>query len=786
MLSDSLKLVVDSLSVDLKLSVSVNDSLCSQKDSMSMCDYFRNVFNDLLPEVLFKNSTETVFKALEFPETSIRWGCLVLIFLVLLLVFAFVKVKGKSLVTKFTSNHMLILSVIIWLFGTLIYILGFYKPSLPWLAVIPRAVISSFKMFTLGHDLARVHSDLQVNAWYMSIFAVVHFAAAFVTFVFIFKMIGFKLKSSWNVFKCTWNPRLKDKTVHLFWGVNNASCLLAQDINEQYKNDIIIVIDIDEDSNDNSKKKVTLNRITNTITITESEMQIFEDIHALVDHCYDGPASLTFLEENKNSKKINIFKILHLKRIGKIVERAGKVNCYFLSNDETQNILGALNVSNDWRIKEKSSERACAYIHARRDANNEVFDHYSQYNNDSKMIFKLIDSAYLSVKTLKEKYDTLPISCVNDLVKTDTGTVSMDTPFTSLLIGFGETGQEAFEFLYEFATFIGPDRRKVPFKCYAMDDKMNTIAGFITSKMPEIVQDKELEMLSTKVDSEEFWDKVREIIDQLNYVVIALNNDTVGLSLAVNIFKYALQHRTSKMPLKIALRCNDSTKEQRIDEVTAKLNGSITGCFGKIITIVPFGKEKDIYRCSTVIEDETLKKAKEYHYIYIQSSAKDLSQIKDTPEEQWKYDFGIDAISKKTESMCKFHAIYDINRQISQNISNVLHDITKLRLMGLKENTPTERLKQFNEIVQYRNEITYTCNNESLKLLLRNMAVLEHERWISAHKLMGYSWGDKKNLANKKLPDMCPFDKLSDSTQSYDYNVVDTTIKLANKKSKKD
>ena len=60
MLSDSLKLVVDSLSVDLKLSVSVNDSLCSQKDSMSMCDYFRNVFNDLLPEVLFKNSTEII------------------------------------------------------------------------------------------------------------------------------------------------------------------------------------------------------------------------------------------------------------------------------------------------------------------------------------------------------------------------------------------------------------------------------------------------------------------------------------------------------------------------------------------------------------------------------------------------------------------------------------------------------------------------------------------------------------------------------------------------------
>ena len=303
--------------------------------------------------------------------------------------------------------------------------------------------------------------------------------------------------------------------------------------------------------------------------------------------------------------------------------------------------------------------------------------------------------------------------------------------------------------------------------------------------MPEIVRDKELEMLSTKVDSEEFWGKVRDIIDQLNYVVITLNNDTVGLSLAVNLFKYALLHRTSKMPLTIALRCNDSTNEQRIDEVTAKLNDSITGCSGKMITIVPFGKEKDIYKCSTVIADETLKKAKEYHHIYRKSSTQDLSQIMATPEEQWKYDFGIEALSKKTKSLCKFHAIYDINRQISQNISNVLHDITKLRLMGLTE---AESLKQLHGFVQDRgiNEITYPGHNESLKLLLRNMAILEHERWISAHKLMGYSWGKEKDLANKKLPDMCPFDKLSDpTTQSFDYNVVDTTIKLAYQTSSK-
>lgn len=775
MLSDSLKLVVDSLSVDLKLSVSVNDSLCSQKDSMSMYDYFSKVFNDLLPEVLFKNSIETVFKALEFPETSIRWGCLVLIFLLLLLVFAFVKVKGKSLVTKFTSNHLLVLSVVIWLFGTLIYILGFYKPSLPWLAVIPRAVISSFKMFTLGHDLARVHSDLQVNAWYMSIFAVVHFAAAFVTFVFIFKMIGFKLKSSWNIIKCTWNPFLKDKTVHLFWGVNNASCLLAQDIYKESqklsKEDVIIMIDIDEDSNDDSKKKATLNRITNTITITEGEMQIFEDIHALVDHCYDGPASLTFLEENKNSKKINIFKTLHLKRIGKIVERAGKVNCYFLSNDETQNILGALNVSNDWRIKEKSSERACAYIHARRDANNEVFDHYSQYDSESeRMKFYLLDSAYLSVAPLKSDVRTLPVNSV----RVDPKTGFVKSPFTALLVGFGATGQEAFKFLYEYSAFIGPDLKKTPFKCYAIDENMDRIEGLVRMKMPAIKED-ELSLIKAKVDSKEFWNKIDTIIQDLNYVVITMNNDSLGLSLAVNLFKYALIHRAKDLPmLKILVRCYENSNVLRMKEVVTNLNKSIDG---QNVELQIFGEACKIYACHTIMSYVTLRDAKEFNSVYENSKV--------SADEQWIENFGQDKVNAfmKKKGVSRYHAIYDINRRIAQNVSNVLHGRTKLLLMGLGESDLSDRFKLFYGYVNSRENLTtkYKCGDEDAQLL-RNMAMVEHERWIAAHKLMGYSYASETDYVKKYHECMCLFDELDEEIQSYDCNVVDTTIRIEYKK----
>ena len=38
-----------------------------------------------------------------------------------------------------------------------------------------------------------------MNAIYMSAFSLVHFAAAFVTFMFVFKMVGYKIKSALNI-----------------------------------------------------------------------------------------------------------------------------------------------------------------------------------------------------------------------------------------------------------------------------------------------------------------------------------------------------------------------------------------------------------------------------------------------------------------------------------------------------------------------------------------------------------------------------------------------------------
>lgn len=693
----------------------------------------------------------------------IGYWILLLGFLLVLSIW-FLSNKKTSRLLESISNNLLIVSTVIWLLGVVVYIVGFYRDELNWLSVIPRAIISSFKMFVVTNELARVPKELQENAIYMSAFSIVHFMAAFITFLFIFKMVGYKIKSSLKMIIHKWFYA-KGRVVHLFWGVNEASCLLAEDIRRNHATETIIFVDIDDECDDNTQKKATLSHITNTITIKNSEIARLDAIDALVDHCYNGPAAL------KSDNETDIFGCLHLKNIGTIVWESNKSYFYFLSNDEAQNMAGALNMQKDKRLRSLVDNKPIIYVHARRDANNEVFDHYSQYDEETqRMQIKIVDSAYLSIATLKQDEAALPVNCI----KIDKATGLVNSPFTSLIVGFGSTGQEAFKFLYEYSAFVGQDLKKSPFKCYAIDEKMNKTAGLIRKKMPAIGDD-ELTLVQATVDSEEFWGNIENLINDLNYVVIALNNDSIGLSLAVNLFKYALKYRPSIRPmLKIMVRCYDNGNEKRMEEVVNNLNKSIEG---SNIEIRLYGREKDLYCCNTILSDTTLTEAKEFNKVYENSEL--------SAEKQWQKNFGEEEIIllMNKKKMSRYHSIYDINRRIAQNISNSLHCRTKMILMGFGKNEASERLRLYYGYIMSREEGTtkYKCSKEDAQLL-QNIAMVEHERWIASHKLMGYTYNPINNCVQKHHKCICHWDDLDEVTKSYDCNVVDTTIKMAYRK----
>ena len=664
------------------------------------------------------------------------------------------------------SRHLPAMAVVVWLIGIVVYVVGFYGGTLTGLAVVPRAVISSFKMFVVSHDLARVYPVLQRDALYMSVFSLVHFVAAFITFLFIFKMMGYKIRNSWRIRKKLWSGAKID-SLHLFWGVNDASCRMAKEVRQKLSDAVIVFIDIDNEDDEVAQKN-SFGNVMNMITLNSRMVERLEEVKGVyVGHCYNGPAVLNdavMNDSQRNNGKVSVvFNTLNINCIGRMVLKSTCRNFYFLSEDEKQNIAGALVLQQDKALCDGKTTKI--YVHARRIALNEVIDHYSQYQGgDEELQLNLKDSSFLAIEALKQNENALPVNCV----KVDKKSGVVTTPFTAMVVGFGATGLEAFKFLYEFATFIGPDMKKSPFKCYAIDERMKELAGLVRAKMPAIGED-ELTLIDASVDSTVFWDTIKKIVNELNYVVIALNNDNIGLSLAINMFKYALHHRNdNSTKLKIMVRIYDAENMKRMEKVKKQLNNLSTT---RNIEMDIFGEENDIYSYPIIIEDKVLKDAMEFHRVYV-------NEEKST----WNSSFGEAAIDvlMKNKGISRYYAIYDINRQIIQSKSNSLHCRTKMLLMGFDELAMSERLKLYVEYVNKRKSMTthYECP-ETDATLLRNIAIVEHERWIAMQKLMGYTYAPKRNYITKQHEYMCEWDGLKEDIQSYDCNVVDTTIKLA-------
>lgn len=668
--------------------------------------------------------------------------------------------KDSTKIFEYMSRHILPIALLVWIMGIMLYAVGLYGPGLNWFSVMPRAIVSSFKMFLLSES--DFNKDLLgSNIQYMSWYSLMHLAAAFISFLFIFKMLGYKIKSSLKLLMHRWSVAGKQNSgenVHLFWGINEGSLLMAKDIKKHKSGDTIIFVDVDNEQAQDGEGQTSLTRLANTITATSSEIEGLEELDALVDHCFNGPDFY-----NNTSSKIDIFGELGLNNIKHIVAASASTNFYFFSDDEEKNILGGLSLKKDSTLALGPEEKYRIFIHASKSAGHEILDSHSM---------KLIDSSYLSVAMLKMEgnEDCLPVNSVT--ADTSTGLVN-DKEFISFVIGFGTTGREALKFLYEFSAFIEKDG-KIPFKCYAFDKNMDQMEGYFRNSIH--LGDDELCLVNASSDSKIFWDTYHQLVCRLNQIIITIKDDNKALSLAVNLLKHAIRYRTGKNELKILVRCYENHNESRMQTVVDNLNNSVKGCGAKIYI---FGQESMLYTCDMILSDKILDDAMIFNYEYAKTSPDQDKKLEATPLDQWKKDFGKAAVEKlqKDKGISLHHAVTEINRQMEQNISNSLHKSTKMALMGLNN----KNVKHFAELIQSRDarSTDYTKASDAEKILLHNLARSEKERWNASHKLMGYTYAPKKHYVLLHHTGIDQWDKFDECTRSYDCNVVDTTIKLS-------
>ena len=280
------------------------------------------------------------------------------------------------------------------------------------------------------------------------------------------------------------------------------------------------------------------------------------------------------------------------------------------------------------------------------------------------------------------------------------------TPFTSLIIGFENIGQEIFKFLYEYSSFITPDGKRTGFKCYAVDENIEANAGsFVGVKMPAIGED-ELSLIQSSVNSQAFWNLVKNIIEDLNYIVIVMDNDKDACSLASQLFDMCARS-LKKSKVGIFVKCNNSRAGKNLLSLNEHSNRIC------VYSFVTDQNDED--------EARVMTHAKVFNWL-LYGGGQGFSV-----EECWMRNFGDQLIDRlvKHQNMSHYHAVGEQKRRVNQAISTSLHCYTIANLLELLDMNP-ERLRLFYGYATSRNEntIKYKCDAADEKLLLNLARVL--------------------------------------------------------------
>lgn len=724
-----------------------------------------SIINNVAPNIM-SSSNDTAYTSI-LDALSRGCTCNTLIVVVALLLLCVISYIWRKKIKSLSYTTVFIVSLAVFLAGVGIYTVGALQSEYMgfWDAVytIPSAIISSLGMFVYQDDISELSDRAKHCSEFMAAYSIVHLFAAVITSLLMIKWVGMLVYYKWRLFAL----REKTSDLYVFWGINSASLALARSIKNTVDNSNVVFVNTVEDGEESS---VNIHRLLDIIKLKSDVDKQITDMGATVTNCYvnldDGAFS-----NIKMGLEDFLRKYAKLTLLSKRVSCAKSLHIFLLSSDEGKNINAMGNLTNI--AEQDNTERPThLYCHARRSALTQVFENKDLLSDKENLHLHIVDSAQLSIQCLKRNVEDCPVSFVD--VDIENATVS--SAFHSMIIGFGETGEEAFNFLYEFGAFIDAKGMKTPFRCTIIDKQATALRENLESKAPALREDKSkgvdsLNFVNAEMGGEGFWSTVeKEIKDNLCYIVFAINDDNACLNTAIEICSRAMRWRSADAKqLNVYVRCYNPQNYTQMASVAQDMQDHYEGIKLKII-----GGINDIFNYETIVDEKYLKEAKEYNWEYSNHKFNDI-------EAAWN-----DGIKKqKTKDFPTIGNIEDSQRKIAQNISNALHKNTKLHILKHAgydiDHWSTKDLTR--DKVNIYTELTDKENR-----MLRNLARLEHERWVASMKLQGWRCTpqstDDPSPCSKLHNDMRPWDELRSegedrqTTQGYDCSVVDTSIRL--------
>lgn len=540
-----------------------------------------------------------------------------------------------------------------------------------------------------------------------------------------------------------WLEKNKDSQaeIHIFFGRNERSLELAGDIKSNGGTTVLV-----EDSE--VEEKVLNLSIWEKIKMIyrgfrKDETGAFEVIIYLDNKC------LTATEGGITNQEVSLGGL-------ELFLNNRKNSVYLLEEDERKNLMIADTLT-------KNGCSAKIYCMARKEGANQSYGDTMSTRSESSVT--IIDSSSLAVNDLRMRDELQPVNFIEKGRNKD-GDIEgwTDSSFNAMIVGFGEMGRDVLGFLFEQAAFVTKDYRRSPFSCWAIDSKMDEIEGRYKAFFPEMKGSAGIRYAKADIGSIEFWDIIRSRINTLNYMVICLGDDTLNLSLGIDILNYAnkeLYDADRKFAVLIAQKSPTALNKTTIDSYNR---------IGKY-KIYYFGDHASVWKHANVTGKNLENKARSFFAGYKRAEGQDVDANRLWEDRE-----------KKLLHTTDYGTLCNLLRQRAQDYANCFHIYTKMALMH------PYILEHADEIAKdipatitdcaADEDAHYLGDKDFVRKNLKYLAVLEHIRWEASHTAMGYVAGERTDAVRKTHKCIRDYSDLPIQTQHYDYLVVKTTLDM--------
>ena len=512
----------------------------------------------------------------------------------------------------------------------------------------------------------------------------------------------------------------KDQRNYIFLDINRRSKALARDILRKKQHDGEVIL-VDFPGDKGVQREISLGELVGNIFSRGKELTLEEEL---------GSDDFILLRGHLPADgEHSLCSAIGLEKMHLWLENP-HTTLYILSDNEENNLAMLKLLVGDASIQAKIfcfGEHRHSYASLMADMNDRIH---------------LLNPPEMLLTEVKQNHpELLPIHYVDIARGTDGAPLGyVNGGHSALLLGFGEGGQEALRYLYEFGSFVGADKQPVQNTFYVYDPDIEAIRGGFLNRTPALRYSANIIWSADPIGSSQFWMDFAMMLPTLNYVAINIDYGRKNVEIAIRLLKEAARYGKDLRKLCMLVRAGEADG-QMLDMIDF-YNRSF--CPEGCAVIHPVGLSADLWNLDVISGKALKQKAIRY--------AGDAENW-DRRSERLRTRGGNRLLNRQER-----------RRRQAQDISTCLYASTLLQLCP-----PSlyPALEQIPDSWDGANPVHFTGSakkRERLEYLVCN----EELHWKAALEAAGYiDGGEVQDELNMKIRHLAFYDQIPDEEQRH-------------------